>query len=86
MNEWLERRTPLVAEKNPRPSCETPTMRPPAVKGNAPPAIVNGGIVTVIPIDRPGDNLVPGVDSRGDVISAHDIRRSELWRFSNITK
>ena len=38
--------------------------------------------VTVISTDRPGDNLVPGWTSRWDVISVHDVLRSELWRFT----
>ncbi|HTQ10199.1 MAG TPA: protein kinase, partial [Fimbriimonadaceae bacterium] len=46
------------------------------------PAIIEGGKVTVISTDRPGDNLVPGWTPDGDVISVHDVLRSELWRFT----
>jgi predicted Ser/Thr protein kinase len=46
------------------------------------PAIIEGGKVTVISTDRPGDNLVPGWTPDGDVISMHDVLRSELWRFT----
>ena len=50
------------------------------------PAVVDGAIVTVISTDRPGDNLVPGWTPDGNVISVHDILRSELWRFTQIAK
>ena len=45
-------------------------------------AIIDGAKVTVISTDRPGDNLVPGWTPDGDVISVHDVLRSELWRFT----
>jgi hypothetical protein len=48
------------------------------------PAIADGGTVTVILADRPGDNLVPGWTPEGDVIAVHDLLRSELWRFSQV--
>ena len=50
------------------------------------PAIVDGRTVHVIPTDRPGDSLAPGWTFDGNVISVHDLLRSELWRFSKITK
>jgi eukaryotic-like serine/threonine-protein kinase len=50
------------------------------------PAIADGRTVTVIPADRPGDNLVPGWTPEGDVIAVHDLLRSELWRFSQVAK
>jgi hypothetical protein len=50
------------------------------------PAIIAGGKVTVISTDRPGDNLVPGWTPDGNVIAVHDVLRSELWRFTKITK
>ena len=46
------------------------------------PAIIEGGKVTVISTDRPGDNLVPGWTPDGNVIAVHDVLRSDLWRFS----
>lgn len=46
------------------------------------PAIIDGGKVTVISTDRPGDNLVPGWTPDGNVIAVHDVLRSELWRFT----
>lgn len=50
------------------------------------PAIVDGRTATAIAADRPGDNLVPGWTPEGDVIAVHDLRRSELWRFSQAAK
>ena len=50
------------------------------------PAIIDGGKITVISMDRPGDNLVSGWTPDGNVISVHDVLRSELWRFTKITK
>jgi hypothetical protein len=49
-------------------------------------AIVDGRTVTVIPVDRPGDNLTPGWTPEGDVIAVHDVLRSEVWRFSPAAK
>jgi hypothetical protein len=49
-------------------------------------AIVDGQSVTVIPADRPGDNLSPGWTPEGDVIAVHDVLRSELWRFTRAAK
>ena len=46
------------------------------------PAIIEGGKVTVISTDRPGDNLCPGWTPDGNVIAVHDLLRSELWRFT----
>jgi predicted Ser/Thr protein kinase len=45
-------------------------------------AMIDGGKVRVISTERPGDNLVPGWTTDGDVISVHDVLRSELWRFT----
>ena len=49
-------------------------------------AIVDGKTVTVISTERPGDNLVPGWTREGDVIAVHDVLRSEIWRFSKLSK
>jgi predicted Ser/Thr protein kinase len=50
------------------------------------PAIVEGRTVTVIASGRPGDILSPGWTPEGDVIAVHDVLRSELWRFSQVSK
>ena len=50
------------------------------------PAIANGRAVTTISTDLPGDHLVPGWTSSGDIIAVHDVLRSELWRFNPMTK
>jgi hypothetical protein len=49
-------------------------------------AIADGRAVTLIPAERPGDLLVPGWTPEGDVIAIHDLLRSELWRFGQVTK
>jgi predicted Ser/Thr protein kinase len=50
------------------------------------PVMVDGATVTLIPTDRPGDDLVPGWTAEGDVIAVHDVMRSELWRFRQVAK
>ena len=49
-------------------------------------AIIDGGSVTVISTDRRGDTLGPGWTLDGNVISVHDVLRSELWRFTRTTE
>ena len=48
------------------------------------PAMIEGGKVTLISPDRPGDNLAPGWTPDGNVIAMHDVLRSELWRFKKL--
>ena len=49
-------------------------------------AIVDGKTVTLISPDIPGDKLVPGWTPEADIISVHDVLRSEVWRFSRVAK